>query len=252
MVDVETGRKDPCSRIAYEDIRVMPRPGMVEEMMNKVTFLSGHSPEGEEDAPQDRYYITSISESDEEVERKRVMPTQQICTSPDKRITDALIGRPYAGMLKNGNNEVSPNRNYYNNTTEVLTTGSRNEKRVDEGLEKDVGKYRPSSNTIVGEEMSSQEAEIIHDIKSKIGTNQVTVREIAFARSWVIEKAMKSEQDQNWTDAYLEVAESDLPKLANIISSHVIFKVKKNDDGTLKRKDRIVVHGNKDAEKDMV
>lgn len=63
---------------------------------------------------------------------------------------------------------------------------------------------------------------------------------------------MKREHDDNWTDAYQEVAERGLPKGANLISSHVVFKVKTNDDGSLKLKGRIVVHGNRDDDKDLV
>ena len=45
---------------------------------------------------------------------------------------------------------------------------------------------------------------------------------------------------------------SDVPKDANIITSHVIYKVKSNDDGTYKMKARIAPHGNKDKEKEQL
>lgn len=61
---------------------------------------------------------------------------------------------------------------------------------------------------------------------------------------------MKNEHDKNWKDAYTEVKESDLSGDANIISSHVVFKTK--DDGYLILKERIVVHGNRDDEKDLL
>lgn len=40
--------------------------------------------------------------------------------------------------------------------------------------------------------------------------------------------------------------------MANVISSHFIYKLKTNDDGSLLLKGRIVVHGNRDAQKDIV
>lgn len=40
--------------------------------------------------------------------------------------------------------------------------------------------------------------------------------------------------------------ESDLPRGANEISSHVVFMVKSGDEGTLKLKGIIVVHGIRD------
>lgn len=41
---------------------------------------------------------------------------------------------------------------------------------------------------------------------------------------------------------------SEVPKSANIITSHFIYKVKRNDDNTLKMNARIATHGNKDKD----
>lgn len=43
---------------------------------------------------------------------------------------------------------------------------------------------------------------------------------------------------------------SKIPAGANVITSHVIYKVKTNDDGSLKMKELIAPHGNKDIDKD--
>ena len=45
------------------------------------------------------------------------------------------------------------------------------------------------------------------------------------------------------------VHKSKIPKYANIITSHVIYKVKINDDGSQKMKARIAPHGNKDKDR---
>lgn len=50
----------------------------------------------------------------------------------------------------------------------------------------------------------------------------------------------------NW-----EGVESEFTKDANVISSHVIFKVMTNEDGSFLLKGRIVVDGNRDTENDM-
>ena len=42
---------------------------------------------------------------------------------------------------------------------------------------------------------------------------------------------------------------SEVPSHANIIRSHVIYKVKPGDDGSLKTKARIAPHGNKDKQR---
>ena len=42
---------------------------------------------------------------------------------------------------------------------------------------------------------------------------------------------------------------SKVPKDSNIITSHVLYKVRANDNGSLKLKARIAPHGNKDRDK---
>lgn len=60
---------------------------------------------------------------------------------------------------------------------------------------------------------------------------------------------MKKEKNENRSEAYEEVNEMDLPEDANIVSSHAIFRTKKEEDGNLRLKGYIVDHGNRDADK---
>lgn len=46
--------------------------------------------------------------------------------------------------------------------------------------------------------------------------------------------------------------EQQVPKNANVISSHVAYKIKIDEDESLKLKDRICPHGNRDKEKDVI
>lgn len=48
------------------------------------------------------------------------------------------------------------------------------------------------------------------------------------------------------------VPHSDVPSDANIVNSHVLYKVKNNDDGSLKLKARIAPHCNEDDLKDFL
>lgn len=47
-----------------------------------------------------------------------------------------------------------------------------------------------------------------------------------------------------------DVMTANIPENSNVITSHVIYKVKLNDDGSFKMKARIAPQGNKDREKD--
>lgn len=48
------------------------------------------------------------------------------------------------------------------------------------------------------------------------------------------------------------VARTDVPSNENVVSSHVRYKVKQNDDGTLKLKARIAPHGNEKNVKEVL
>lgn len=48
------------------------------------------------------------------------------------------------------------------------------------------------------------------------------------------------------------VDRNNVPRNANIISSHTLYKVKLNDESNLKLKEKIEPHGNEDSEKDIM
>lgn len=104
------------------------------------------------------------------------------------------------------------------------------------------------------EELKSSEQEVLRGIKDIIGFEPVTEAKIRFAPRWVVEKAIMKELE-NYTEkkAYEEVHVKDLPKDANLISSHCFFQIKYDgDEDILKLKCRLVPHGNRDKDKDEV
>lgn len=125
---------------------------------------------------------------------------------------------------------------------------------VDDGA-KDIGDYATSSRDIanpsldgklLGRDLSS-DIEMIHSV---ISSKQVTSSQLAFAPPYIIQKAMKREHDMNWGDTYTTVAADDVQRQANVITSHVVYKIKTDEDGRRAMKARIVPHGNHDVQKD--
>ena len=92
----------------------------------------------------------------------------------------------------------------------------------------------------------------MEDIARTIGKSQVTRNRREFAPPWIVTEAFDKEHSSNWVDAYEEIDGSSLPAHANVISSHVIYKVKTSEDGSRTLKPRIVPHGNRDSEKDEI
>ena len=62
---------------------------------------------------------------------------------------------------------------------------------------------------------------------------------------YVIVNAYNAEEE-NFIKTVKVVSKSDVPEGANVASSHVLYKVKHKDDGSLKLKARIAPHGNED------
>ena len=77
-------------------------------------------------------------------------------------------------------------------------------------------------------------------------------KQLEFIPRWIIDKAIESERE-NYKSAFEEVHLSDLPRHSNVISSHHFFleKVdgKKNE---FRLKCRLVPHGNRDRDKDIL
>lgn len=73
---------------------------------------------------------------------------------------------------------------------------------------------------------------ISRKIQSIIGQRQVSSSKIPFAPRWILDKALKSEPESNWSDAYGEVDSRSLRHNTNVISSNVVYKIKtENEDG---------------------
>ena len=102
-----------------------------------------------------------------------------------------------------------------------------------------------------GAELQSERRRVLQEINHQLGS-QVTRRKLQFAPPWIIDKAFMKEYESNCADAYSGVQKSDIPADANIIASHVVYKVKVDEEGEMKLKARIVPHENRDSEKDDV
>lgn len=140
--------------------------------------------------------------------------------------------------------------------TPTLMASRKNPK----GPEDDVGQYAHTTqqgcdgDDIRGdvEALQSDKNRILDEIHDVIGSQQVSGGKIAFAPPWIVEQTFAKEHESNWSDAYETVVEKDVPREANIITSHVVYKVKTDEQGERELKARIVPHGNRDLEKDSI
>lgn len=100
-----------------------------------------------------------------------------------------------------------------------------------------------------GETLCSSKQMVLRMIKNRMGSKQVTASQLSFAPAWILEEAIQKELDDNWRGAYELVGYVDLSPDANVIASHVDFKLKEDHDRSLRLKARLVLHGNRDKDR---
>ena len=120
--------------------------------------------------------------------------------------------------------------------------------------EKDIGDTALVSPPQLPHSLQSSEQVVLHDMKRVIGDGPVSEFKLQFAPRWIIDKAIADEKS-NYHDAgaYKELHFREIPKGANVITSHHFFQIKNHaEEGRLRLKCRLVPHGNRDREKESV
>lgn len=157
----------------------------------------------------------------------------------------------YGGPTDVGVNVVQEPQQHLSTPILMASTPAKKPK----GPGDDIGTY---SNTVQEEAaadckiLQSDKVHILDEIHNVIGSQQVSVSKLAFAPPWIIEQAFDKEHQSNWSDAYQTVPEKDVLRNANIITSHVVYKIKTDEQGDRELKARIVPHGNRDVEKESI
>ena len=135
-------------------------------------------------------------------------------------------------------------------TTPVLM--AQRQPEVGENPKADIGKDSNMRTPPPPATLKSDRARILDTIHDTIGSQQVSLNELGFAPSWIALKAFDEEYTSKWADAYVEVDDRYIPANANVITSHIVYKVKVDEDGSKSLKSKIVPHGNRDSEKDKI
>lgn len=110
-----------------------------------------------------------------------------------------------------------------------------------------------SDADISGLTLQSDLQHALQDIRNQIGTKQVSASQLSFAPGWVLEQALEKEMRENWLGAYEIVDEQSVPREANKIGCHAVYKIKDatiaGGKETLVMKARNVLHGNRDKDR---
>ena len=111
------------------------------------------------------------------------------------------------------------------------------------------GNAEEVSKEIQGTTLQSDEQRILAQLYRKYGSEQFTQSAARDIPDWAYAKALEAEL-KNWEGHYQQSSIAEIPPGSNIVGSHVVYRIKKNEDGSYRFKARLVVHGNEDASKD--
>ena len=100
-------------------------------------------------------------------------------------------------------------------------------------------------------ELSSESETVVKQYLDYFGFKEFTLSQAQGLPRFVLHNSYVA-QEKSYLDHAKKIHVSKLPKSANIISSHTLYKVKSNDNGQLYIKARIVPHGNRDRMKSVL
>lgn len=98
----------------------------------------------------------------------------------------------------------------------------------------DIGVHADSMSTTAIDmetELKSDRKRTITLIHETVGSEQVSLKRLDFAPAWIIDEAFQEERKSNWINAYRSVREDEVPYNANVITWHVVYKLKTGKDG---------------------
>lgn len=246
-------RRGPPMRIAYEDVRFAPRSSLTAELLScslEEELYGDATNPAETDtitpAHPDSPPANATLVEDDDPPSPIGAPTHPPPAHPRPTANPATI--PTASSepplrLRLQLRTPIPNRRDTLLATETIHP---------DGGEKDIGAYAAlqTDNPIQPTTITRDNTAALEAIHDEIGSKQVSSSQLNFAPPWLVDEALKTEHDANWADAYISVPDNNVPRDANVISSHVVYRIKTDEEGARMLKARIVPHGNHDDEKD--
>lgn len=234
----EPGMDVTDRQIIYQPIRTNPIPAKVSDNSNVNTSTR----------------VTATDPSKEDEGNKKAPDTTRNGIQDDDALVDKLMTNPAdteipeAGVMTAAT-QCTPL--HMNGSSTNTPSNEVRKERHDKRTDKDIGGTIIGTDDVNGDLMSDEQ-KVLKEVHAAIGNSQVTLNKLESAPSWITDKSLKEEHAANWEDAYFEVKESTIPEDANVINSHVIYKLKMGETGTMRMKARICPHGNRDDQKDQI
>jgi len=145
---------------------------------------------------------------------------------------------------------------YYPGTIKSATDDGRFDVHYDDGDKECLGKFsstvQANTSSVPSElEVSSTEPTVLSSILEHFGNKSFLKHQAQGFEQFPLINAYQREEGTFLKTARI-IPKDKSTSGANIIGSHTLYKVKHNDDGSLKLKARIAPHGNEDDIKHML
>ena len=100
-------------------------------------------------------------------------------------------------------------------------------------------------------EVTDKEPEVLREMMNHFGNKAFLLHQAQGFEQFPLVTSYNREEE-SFVKTVKIVSRDEVPPQANVIGSHVLYKLKLNDDGSLKLKARIAPHGNEDDLKDLL
>ena len=151
---------------------------------------------------------------------------------------------------------------FYPGTVESEAQDGRLQIHYDNGdteqldMKKEVWRFNnalPANSSILSPALQvvSNDGTVISSMREHFGNKPFQRHQAQGFDQYPLVNAYKAE-DETFLKTVRPVTHDNVPKGSNVISSHTLYKVKQNDDGSLKLKARIAPHGNEDNMRDIL
>ena len=141
-------------------------------------------------------------------------------------------------------------------TTEVLQSSAPSVDPM-ETRSRSAAAHSPSDSTLHGSniellpgtELTSSEQEALNQFQDRFKSKEFLIHQAEGLPSYILSKSYRDEENA-FVNQCIRVHKSDVPRNANVIRSHVLYKIKTRDDASLTCKARIAPHGNEDRDRE--
>ena len=266
-VEVRAASRGPKTLLAIEDVRLRPDDSLAREVIEgemNVQNIEYDAQELEEEGFPEVPF-TEIWPDDENADDQQSVQENQL-SSPTAELEKSTHPPSSRSAAADSTHSHTPSKDDLIEQREATQTEVQTSEQAPpepQPLRRSIRERRPNvklspdeysllstdPQLLDGSTLRSLEQSLLAKVHRLHGHEQFTRAKGPDVPTWLYDNALATELD-NWQGAIEQCDVSSISPGSNIVGCHVVYKVKREDDGTFTFKARLVLHGNEDASKD--